>query len=64
LAANFNQGVSGGASSGDIAALDAFAQANGLMADVPEPALARTVPLAVLPFLTRHRRRAIQTICL
>jgi hypothetical protein len=64
LAANFNQGISGGASAGDIAALDAFAQANGLMADVPEPALACIVPLVALPFLTSRRRRAIQTICL
>ncbi|MGA2442436.1 MAG: autotransporter-associated beta strand repeat-containing protein [Tepidisphaeraceae bacterium] len=65
LAANFNQGVSGAdVSAGDVAALDAFAQANGLVADVPEPALACIVPLAALPFLTSRRRRAIQTICL
>ena len=30
LAANFGQGVSGATSAGDIAALDAFAMANGL----------------------------------
>ena len=35
LAANFNKGAS---SASDIAALDAFAAANGLLADVPEPA--------------------------
>jgi len=65
LAANFNQGASGGASAGDVAALDAFAAANGLSlptSSVPEPALACIVPLAALPFLTRRRRRAIQTI--
>ncbi|MGA2442978.1 MAG: hypothetical protein ABSH08_18655, partial [Tepidisphaeraceae bacterium] len=38
LAANFNQAASGAASAGDVAALDAFAAANGLLADVPEPA--------------------------
>jgi autotransporter-associated beta strand protein len=40
LAANFGQGDSGAdasVSSADIAALDAFAAANGLLADVPEP---------------------------
>jgi T5SS/PEP-CTERM-associated repeat protein len=67
LAANFNQQVSGGASAGDVAALDAFAAANGLSlptSSVPEPALACIVPLAALPFLTSRRRRAIQTISL
>jgi hypothetical protein len=43
LAANFNQGVSDAdTSAGDVAALDAFAAANGLslptLANVPEPA--------------------------
>jgi arabinogalactan endo-1,4-beta-galactosidase len=39
LAANFNQGSNGGAavSASDLAALESFAAANGLLADVPEP---------------------------
>jgi arabinogalactan endo-1,4-beta-galactosidase len=39
LASNFNRGSNGGAavSAGDIAALQAFAAANGLLADLPEP---------------------------
>jgi len=43
LAANFNQGVSGTTTSGDVATLDAFAAANGLSlptSSVPEPASA------------------------
>ena len=35
LASNFNKGASGAS---DFAALESFAAANGLMADIPEPA--------------------------
>jgi len=59
LAANFNQGVSGGASAGDIAALDAFAVANGLSlptSSVPEPASAAMMVMAGLGILSRRRR--------
>jgi len=58
LAANFNQGVSGGASSGDVAALDAFAVANGLSwptSSVPEPASAVMV-MAGSGILCRRQR--------
>jgi len=60
LAANFNQGVSGAASAGDIAALDAFAAANGLplpTSSVPEPASAAMMVMAALGILARRRRR-------
>jgi hypothetical protein len=59
LAANFNQGVSGGASAGDVAALDAFAVANGLplpTSNVPEPASAGMMVMAGLGILQRRRR--------
>jgi len=56
LAVNFNQGVSGAASAGDVAALDAFAAANGLLADVPEPACAGMIAMAGLGILGRRRR--------
>jgi uncharacterized repeat protein (TIGR03803 family) len=61
LAANFNQGVSGAASAGDVAALDAFAAANGLplptQADVPEPASMGFIALAAMGMLNRRSRR-------
>jgi len=60
LAANFNQGDSGAASAGDIAALDAFAAANGLSlptSSVPEPASAAMTVMAGLGILRRRRRR-------
>jgi len=59
LAANFNQGVSGGASAGDVAALDAFAAANGLFlptSNVPEPASAGMMVMAASGILRRRRR--------
>jgi hypothetical protein len=58
LAANFNQGVSGAASAGDMAALDAFAAANGLSmpTSVPEPASAALMVMAGLGILRRRRR--------
>jgi hypothetical protein len=43
LAANFNKGAS---QSADIEALDSFASANGLLADVPEPATAALMVVA------------------
>jgi len=61
LAANFNQGVSGAASAGDVAALDAFAVANGLplpTSSVPEPASASLLLLSGLSILAHRRRRA------
>jgi hypothetical protein len=60
LAANFGQGASGAAvsvSPADIAALDAFASANGLSADVPEPASVGILAFAALGMLSRCRRQ-------
>jgi hypothetical protein len=61
LAANFNQGTSGAdVSAGDIAALDAFAVANGLSlptSSVPEPATGSVMLLAGLGLFGRPRRR-------
>jgi autotransporter-associated beta strand protein len=54
LAANFNKGAS---SAADIAALDAFAAANGLLADVPEPASLAFLAIATSATLTRRRRK-------
>ncbi|MGD0138091.1 MAG: autotransporter-associated beta strand repeat-containing protein [Tepidisphaeraceae bacterium] len=60
LAANFNQGVSSAdVSAGDVAALDAFAAANGLSmptSNVPEPASAGMMVMAGLGILQRRRR--------
>jgi len=59
LAANFGQGDNGAAvsvSPADFAALDAFAQANGLMADVPEPGMIGALVMA--PLLLGRRRAA------
>jgi hypothetical protein len=53
LAANFNQGASQSAT----AALIAFAQANGLMADVPEPASMGLATVGILGALGQRRRR-------
>jgi hypothetical protein len=41
----------------DYLAVDAFAAANGLMADVPEPASATTLAIASIGLLIRKRRR-------
>ncbi len=62
LAANFGQGDSGAdttVSTADIAALDAFAAANGLMADVPEPASLATLA-CVAGGLMMIRQRGIK----
>jgi autotransporter-associated beta strand protein len=53
LAANFNRGASGAA---DFAALESFAAANGLLADVPEPATVAISILASTALLARRRR--------
>jgi autotransporter-associated beta strand protein len=57
LAANFNQSVSGAATAGDVAALDAFAAANGLLADVPEPTSMGLLTLGAVGVLARRRRQ-------
>ncbi|HEX4053121.1 MAG TPA: autotransporter-associated beta strand repeat-containing protein [Tepidisphaeraceae bacterium] len=58
LAGNFGKSVGGNAdvSSADWAALDAFAAANGLMADVPEPATTGLVVVGLFGVLARRRR--------
>ena len=58
LAANFNQSDSGAASAGDVAALDAFAAANGLLADVPEPATTGLLAMGAIGMLAHRRRRS------
>jgi autotransporter-associated beta strand protein len=61
LAANFNKGASaasGGATAADFAALDAFAAANGLLADVPEPATIGLIALGACGLMARRRRKA------
>jgi hypothetical protein len=64
LAANFNKG-SNGASVGlpayDDPALVAFAQANGLMADIPEPASMVIMTIAEVAILNRRRRRPFKS---
>ena len=41
----------------DLAAIDAFAAANGLMADVPEPTAAAITTITIATLLTRRQRR-------
>jgi hypothetical protein len=61
MAANFNKAVDAGAAVGGGAwtdpALVAFAEANGLMADVPEPASVGLAVLAGVGILARRRRK-------
>jgi hypothetical protein len=52
FAENFNDGASQSAT----AALDAFAAAHGLMADVPEPASAAVMVIAGMGILIRRQR--------
>ncbi len=59
LAANFGQGVTTGLESADIAALDAFAAANGLTADLPEPAAGALLIAAALGACAHRRRKSI-----
>ncbi len=54
LAANF---ILDDSNPGDLASLDAFAAANGLMADVPEPASVGLVSLGAIAALGARRRR-------
>ena len=59
LAANFNKGASGASVAGSALsdpAVVAFAQANGLMADVPEPSMTALVASAAGAVLLRRRR--------
>ncbi|HEX4054084.1 MAG TPA: autotransporter-associated beta strand repeat-containing protein [Tepidisphaeraceae bacterium] len=61
LAGNFGKSVGSNAdviTTSDWAALDAFAAANGLMADVPEPATTSLVAVGLIGVLARRRRRA------
>jgi autotransporter-associated beta strand protein len=53
LAANFNKAAS---SASDLAALEAFAAANGLLADVPEPTSLGLLAAGSLALLKRNRR--------
>jgi len=55
-AANFNQGDAGAAAAGDVAALDAFAAANGLLADIPEPAAVGLLGVSAIGLLAPRRR--------
>jgi hypothetical protein len=62
LLANFNKGASGVAAAtdpGDWAAIVAFAQENGLMADLPEPSAIGVATIASCSLL-RRRRRAVR----
>ena len=52
LAANFNKGAAG---TDAVAALDAFAAANGLLADVPEPASIGLLAMGACGLMARRR---------
>jgi autotransporter-associated beta strand protein len=59
LVGNLGKSASGAAvvlPSADYAAIDAFAAANGLMAQVPEPASIAAIPVLVVAGLARRRR--------
>jgi hypothetical protein len=58
LAANFNKADSGAAGLSALSdpALVAFAEANGLMADVPEPTCTATIAIAATCLVARRRR--------
>jgi autotransporter-associated beta strand protein len=55
LAANFNKGAAGADA---VAALDAFAAANGLLADVPEPVTGSMLLIGAVGALQRRRRQS------
>ncbi len=62
LVGNLGKSLSGGdvaLPAGDYAAIDAFAAANGLMADVPEPSVAGLSLLAGVVLLPRRNRRVL-----
>ena len=64
LAANFGKSSSGAAvtlPSSDWTALDSFAAANGLLADVPEPATLGLLLFATMGFLGKRGRRSAST---
>jgi hypothetical protein len=58
LASNFNKGAGGAAGESALSdpAIVAFAKANGLMADVPEPSLSGTVVVIAACAVYRRRR--------
>jgi hypothetical protein len=55
LAANFNKGASGASALGDPAIVE-FAEENGLLADLPEPAAAGLIVFAGSGLFFRRRR--------
>jgi hypothetical protein len=57
LAENFNKGASGAANAGDLAAIETFAEANGLTADVPEPISGAIIASGVVGMMARRKRR-------